>query len=108
MGNAFENIVEKRENASDQHFLFFPTIFLSDINKFLDLTLSQMTNFRLFQTESICRLQNKFEKIKTYFEKDRKHCGKRRKCWLPAFSTFPTIFSKAFSLGVVKSRDCVV
>ena len=26
----------------------------------------------------------------------RKHCGKRRKCWLPAFSVFPTMFSKAF------------
>ena len=23
----------------------------------------------------------------------RKHCGKRRKCWLPAFSPFPTMFS---------------
>ena len=22
----------------------------------------------------------------------RKHCGKRRKCWLPAFSPFPTMF----------------
>ena len=37
----------------------------------------------------------------------RKHCGKRRKCWLPAFSPFPTMFSKDFFLGVVKSRDCV-
>ena len=25
-----------------------------------------------------------------------KHCGKRRKCWLPAFSPFPTMFSKGF------------
>ena len=23
----------------------------------------------------------------------RKHCGKRRKCWQPAFSPFPTMFS---------------
>ena len=23
----------------------------------------------------------------------RKHCGKRRKCWLPAFSPFPAVFS---------------
>ena len=23
----------------------------------------------------------------------RKHCGKRRKCWLPAFSPFPKMFS---------------
>ena len=38
----------------------------------------------------------------------RKHCGKIRKCWLPAFSPFPTMFSKGSSLGVVKSRDCIV
>ena len=25
---------------------------------------------------------------------DRKHCGKKRKCWLPAFSPFPTMFFK--------------
>ena len=34
--------------------------------------------------------------------------GKRKKCWLPAFSSFPTMFSKAFFLRVVKSRDCAV
>ena len=38
----------------------------------------------------------------------RKHCGKRGKCWLPAFSPFPTMFSKAFIFRVVKSLDCVV
>ena len=36
--------------------------------------------------------------------KSRKHCRKR----LPAFSPFPTMFSKPFLLRVVKSRDCVV
>ena len=35
-----------------------------------------------------------------------KSTGKRRKCWLPAFSRFPTEFSKAFFLPVAKSRDC--
>ena len=25
------------------------------------------------------------------------HCGKRRKCWLPTFSPFPTILSEAIS-----------
>ena len=34
--------------------------------------------------------------------------GKRRKCWLPTFSPFPTILSNSFLLRVVKSRDCVV
>ena len=39
--------------------------------------------------------------------KNRKHCGKRRKCWLPAFSPSPSIFSKAFFSRGIKSWDCV-
>ena len=38
----------------------------------------------------------------------RKHCGKRRTCWLPAFSPFPTIFTKGFFFRIVKSLDCEV
>ena len=34
--------------------------------------------------------------------------GKGEKCWLPAFSPFPTMFSKGFFFRVVKSRDCMV
>ena len=47
-----ENILWKGENASYQHFLIFPQCFQK---AFLSgsLTLSQTTNFRLFQTESI-------------------------------------------------------
>ena len=39
---------------------------------------------------------------------DTKHFGKRRKCWLPAFSPFPTMFSKGFLYRFLKSHDCVV
>ena len=39
------------------------------------------------------------EKLNFDLQKNRKHCGKRRKCWLPAFSPFPTMFSKAFFFG---------
>ena len=38
----------------------------------------------------------------------RKHCWKRRRWWLPAFSPFPTMFSKGFFFRVVKSRDFAV
>ena len=41
------------------------------------------------------------------FGKGRKHCGKRRKCWLTAFSPFPTMYSKGFFHRVIKSCDCV-
>ena len=37
-----------------------------------------------------------------------KHCGKRRKCWLPAFSPFGTMFSKALLFRVFRSRDCMI
>ena len=36
---------------------------------------------------------------------DRKHCWKRRKCWLPAFSPFLTMFSKLFFSRVIISQD---
>ena len=63
----------------------------------------------LIKIESICRQPNNSDsKIKICFRKSRKHCGKRRKCWLPAFSPFPTMFSKAFFSRGVKSQDCVV
>ena len=50
----------------------------------------------------------KMTNITVSFGKVGKHCGKRRKCWLPAFSPFPTIFSKRLFVGVVENRDCVV
>ena len=46
--------------------------------------------------------------ISIHSGKGRKHYGKRRKCWFPAFSPFPTLFSKGYFLKVIKSRDCVV
>ena len=36
-----------------------------------------------------------------------KHCGKRRKCWLPAFSKFSKKFSKALFIRVIKTQDCL-
>ena len=37
----------------------------------------------------------------------RKHCGQMRKYWLPAFSHFPTMFSKAFFFIIVETQDLV-
>ena len=48
------------------------------------------------------------EKLKFVFGRVENIVGKRRKCWLPAFSPFPTMFSKGFFVRVVKSLDCVV
>ena len=66
-------------------------------------------NFKHVQIESICRRQDKYGvKTEIPFGMVSKRCGKRRKCWLPAFSPFPTTFSKGFLVRVVKSRVCVV
>ena len=73
------------------------------------LNLYQTTNFRPVQNKILCRQQNKCDsKVELCLGKGRKLCGKRRKCWLPAFSPFPTMFSTAFFLRVVRSQDCVV
>ena len=63
-------------------------------------------NFGLVQIQSICRRQNKFRlKIENCILEGRKHCGKRRKCWLAAFSPFPTMFSKVLLIwGSLKVR----
>ena len=42
------------------------------------------------------------------FDRIEKHSGKRRKCWLPAFSSFPTVFSNGFFVRVDKGQDRVV
>ena len=75
----FENIVGTGENASYQHF--FPNLFSNPIiNKCHHLTLSQTTNFRLLQTERVCRRQfpnftkmaeNYPNRKKTLWEKDK-------------------------------------
>ena len=68
-----------------------------------------LKSFRLVQIENICRRQNKCNlTTEILFGMGRKHCGKRRKCWSPAFSLFPTMFSKNLFPGVVKSWDFVV
>ena len=62
-----------------------------------------MTNFELAQIESICRRQNKCDlKTENCFGRGRKHCGKRKKCWLPVLMLATSSFAfshKAPSLG---------
>ena len=62
-----------------------------------------MTNFRLFQTERVCRWQIQiWWKWNKVIQMGRKHCGKRRNCSLRAISSFPTVFSKGFFPGASK------
>ena len=72
------------------------------------LTLSQMTNFRLFQTETVCRRQFQIGwKWLKVLQTGRKHCGKKRNCSLRAIFPFPTVFSKGLCCRHVKTRACL-
>ena len=72
------------------------------------LTHYQTTNFRLFQTERVCRRQFQiWQKWQKVIQTGRKHCGKRRNCSLQAISPFPTVFSKGlFPRGLQKASLC--
>ena len=73
----------------------------------LVLTLSQTTNFRLFQTERVSRRQFqiwwKWQKVLQTSKKP----GKRINCSLRAIYPFPTVFSKDLYSRHVKTRACL-
>ena len=89
---------------------------------------TKQKNFRLVYIQCICRSINSIPKDKalsklkafaddkfniakmmiSLFDRVENIVGKRRKCWLPAFSPFPAMFSKGLFLRVVKSPNCVV
>ena len=72
------------------------------------LTLSKTTNFRLFQTQRVCRWQFRiWWKWGKVLQNWGKHCGKRRNCSLRAISTFPTVFSKDLYCRHIKTRTCL-
>ena len=66
-----------------------------------------MTNFRLFQTERVCRRQFQiWRKWQKAIQMGRKHCGKRRNCPLRAISPFPSVFKRLVSQGRQKVSLC--
>ena len=106
----FENTEGKGENAGNQHFLLFPQYFLPylkqkfSFNSLPNDKILDLSKLKAFADNNL----NVYQKLKFALGKNRKHFGKRRKCWLPAYFPFPTMFSEGFFLRVVKSRDCVV
>ena len=60
-------------------------------------------SLRLIQIQSICIRQiNRDSKMVTCAWKDRKHGGKRRKCWLPVFSPFYTHVEDGTYYGITR------
>ena len=61
--------------------------------------ISDKFNFKAFAEDKI----NVTKKVILLFcRNSKKHCWKRRKCWLPAFSPFPAMFSKSLFLRSLK------
>ena len=80
----FERIGINEEKGRKMHQIFYPCCVL---------TLYQ-TDFGQVIIKSICRQNNKCNlKMEILCRIGRKDCGKRRKCWFPAFSPFPTMYS---------------
>ena len=89
LGNKpFENTEGKVEIARNEQFLLFPTVFTTRLENFLlfssNLKLSSADCFNL----DLSKILSSGNGLKTeiLFGMGRKHCGKRKKCWLPAFS----------------------
>ena len=72
------------------------------------LTLSQTTNFRLFQTESLQMTNFKFdENCRKVLQMGIKHCGKRRNCSLQANFFFSHSVFKRLVLQTRKFWACL-
>ena len=111
---SIENTLEKGEIARNEQFLFVPQCFLPVwrilcyfywiwncslqtllVWKSLKFVVwervnsTTQQNFILVQIQGICRKLNKCDlKAEICFWKGRKHCGKRRKCWLPVSCSY--------------------
>ena len=92
--------------SNEKKNLFGSLVFSIEVSH--PLSHYQMTNFGLFQTERVCRLQFQVrQKWKKVIQTGKKHCGKRRNCSLGAISPFPTVFSKGLFPRGVKRCYCV-
>ena len=88
-----ENIstMENGKIACYEQFLLFPQCFLKDLH--CRHVKSEVCFRKGYTKQVILSLSHN----PTFNDSEKKvfwkHCGKRRKCWIPAFSSFPTMFS---------------
>ena len=68
------------------------------INPFPDDKILGLPKLKLFATQNVKVIFHRIENI----------VGKEENAGLPAFSSFPTMFSKGFFLQHIKSHHCVV
>ena len=90
------NFQEKKSRTTALGRILFSSVVMGLV--FHALSHYQTTNFRLFQTERVCRRQfqiwRKWQKV---IQTDRKQCGKRKNCSLWAISPFLHCFQKTCS-----------
>ena len=105
------NIVGKGENAGYQHFLLFQQCFekasVPDKSKGVIVRerVNSLPNDKFLdwsKLEAFADNKTNVTLNRNSFWDGGKRCGKRRKCWLPAFSPFHTIFSKLSFPEVLK------
>ena len=75
---------------------------VSHLNRFITRHLPTLPNDKILALSNGKHLQTTIStrlKWPIVFDSVENMCGKRRKCWLPAFSTFPTLFSIGFLLS---------
>ena len=92
---AFENIVITEKNAGNQHFLLFPQCFLPIPNRSSVFKLHlfcRLQMLSIWTSLKTCRLVMSLTKGWSNWRLE--NTGKGRKCWIPAFSSFSTMFSK--------------
>ena len=79
--------------------------FLVTCSVFQRLLLQTHKNQGLFGKGLTTSERHDYHKIPTYNDPEKeafqKYCGKRKKCWFPAFSPFPTRFSTLFNSNFI-------
>ena len=99
---ALWNFVGKGENVGNQYFTLCPQcllLFQRQIQAFYPCFTLYPNNKTSDKSKLKSLVDDKrrvIQKLKFVSGKGRKHCWKRRKCWLPEFSPFLTMFSNAF------------
>ena len=72
----------------------------------LNFLLNTLPNDKILDQSKLKRFAdnkiNVIQKQKFVLERVEKIVGKGEKCWLPAFSPFPIMFSKGFFFKVIK------
>ena len=95
MKNFFHGAMKKNFSANQNSPICMKT---TDIKLLPNDKILDWSKLKAFTDDKI----NVKKKMKCILRWVEKNCGKRRKCWFPAFSPFPTMFSKGFYLRVIK------